>query len=387
MKEIGLDDVFADLVDDEEELLAFLAVMQALVPAWELQLHTRGGAVLPPGAPLRPKAAAAELFAAASQGPGPVPVAGPGQPLYAMAVPRLDLVLVLRPAGGGDPATDPALANLLPNAIELALLRKDKEDLQLENQQILRQIDVLKRQHHQLIEDNYRQYCLLQEREKEYARKLENEIARQTAELRAANARLEEASRLKSEFLANMSHELRTPLNAIIGFSELLAETELAGEQAEFAATIRSAANSLLALINDILDLAKIEAGKVELEKLPFAVPEVVAMTGNLFRIPARGKGVDLVVSCDERLAAPVLGDSNRLKQVLINLLGNALKFTEKGRIELRAEQAGGGEGEAAVRFAVQDSGIGIPPERQQAVFEKFTQADGSTTRKYGGTG
>jgi CheY-like chemotaxis protein len=227
----------------------------------------------------------------------------------------------------------------------------------------------------------------MQEKEKNYAKNLESEIAKQTAEIRKTNQELVEASRLKSEFLANMSHELRTPMNAIIGFSELLADTELSPVQTEYALTIKQSGSGLLSLINDILDFSKIEADKLDIEQYPFKLSEVLTNICAMFDAKAAEKGINLHFYLDEQLRGEFVGDGNRLKQVLVNLTGNALKFTENGEVEVRAD-LGGREGDkAVVHYLVRDTGLGIAKERQTAVFEKFVQEDGTTTRKFGGTG
>ncbi|MFA7346692.1 MAG: ATP-binding protein [Desulfurivibrionaceae bacterium] len=391
MTEPTFDTIFDDLVDANAELQSFLATLDALLPEASMLLVSEAGTLLEGARPLtvalpvRDKlvheARAVDGFVTGK--------ADNGVRCHAIHLAKLAAVLIIfcPAAQSDDRESEAAIVSLLRNTLELALYRQEREMLVADHEQSVRQINILQQQHGKLIEDNYRQYRLNQDREKEYARKLESEIAKQTAELREANARLEEISRLKSDFLANMSHELRTPMNAIIGFSELLAETPLAEEQRDYARTITQSATSLLTLINDILDLAKIEAGKLELEHLPFELSEVIDNVVAMFKIPAREKGV--VVSCkiDNRIPKRIMGDSNRLRQVLVNLAGNAMKFTEKGGVDVQVAYEREAAGRIVGRFSVHDSGIGIPADRVEAIFEKFTQADGSTTRKYGGTG
>ena len=391
MTEPTFDAIFDDLIDANEELQSFLAILDALLPEASLLLVSEAGALLD-GArslalapPVRERlvheARATDGFVAGK--------ADNGARCHALYLAKLSAVLIISCAAGPEDDWRPgsAITSLLHNTLELALYRQEREMLVADHEQSVRQINILQQQHGKLIEDNYRQYRLNQDREKEYARKLESEIAKQTAELREANARLEEISRLKSDFLANMSHELRTPMNAIIGFSELLSETPLAEEQLDYTRTIAQSATSLLTLINDILDLAKIEAGKLELEQLPFDLAEVIGNVAAMFKIPAREKGVVVACKIDGRIPKRIMGDSNRLRQVLINLTGNAMKFTEQGGIDIQVAYEREAAGQIVSRFSVHDSGIGIPADRVEAIFEKFTQADGSTTRKYGGTG
>lgn len=197
-------------------------------------------------------------------------------------------------------------------------------------------------------------------------------------------------NRAKSEFLANMSHEIRTPMNGVVGMLQLLKDTSLSAEQYEFVEAIESSANSLVLLINDILDLSKIEAGKLELAPAPFNLCQFVREVEGLFSGAAALRDLTLIVEYPKSGPLWILADSFRLRQVVVNLVGNALKFTERGgRVYLLVEQLERSPGDQSthLRFVVKDTGIGIPTERQSRIFEAFSQADRATARKYGGTG
>lgn len=205
-------------------------------------------------------------------------------------------------------------------------------------------------------------------------------------ELAIALEEAEKADKAKSEFLANMSHEIRTPMNSVIGFSDILAEEDLTDEQKKYVELIRQSGKSLMQIINDILDFSKIEAGKIEIEKVEFDFTQILCEVDSMLGMEARKKGLKFEIH-SEQLPALIYTDPIRLQQCLINLINNAIKFTEKGHVYVKVSLEYESNSKPYIRFDVEDTGIGIKPEKHQLIFESFSQADASTSRKYGGTG
>jgi signal transduction histidine kinase len=244
-------------------------------------------------------------------------------------------------------------------------------DLYKKKQELL----VQKREMEQLIQDITNQ------------RRIENELIEGKSKAEKATQKAEESVKLKNAFLANMSHEIRTPVNSIIGFSDLLFKKKLGEEEQEFVKIIKSAGENLLTIIDDLLDMSKIEAGMMTFEENHFSVKEAFKSLHILLMAKAKEKNLELVFSCDTDVPDVFLGDRRRLTQIIINLTRNAIKFTEKGRVEVRAKVKESNNAKVLIEFSVTDTGIGISQNKIEPIFERFWQGDSNTTREYGGTG
>jgi signal transduction histidine kinase len=258
----------------------------------------------------------------------------------------------------------------------------DAQDLSLAIRTGRRILDAAVKQH-ELTQELHNKNLILESLYEE----LDLKVKERTAALEESRSKAESASRLKSEFLANMSHEIRTPLNGILSYAELLLESELSDEQRGDVKVIKSSAHTLKQIINDILDLSKVEAGRIFISPSPFNLDSLLSETVDVVQLLAEEKNIELVVHCEPNVPKELIGDRMRIQQVLTNLIGNAIKFClDQGGVIVWVTGEHVGEG-FTLEVSISDSGIGIPEERQKAIFEAFEQADGSTTRRYGGTG
>lgn len=380
--------IFDTVTTYQNEILELLQLLMSNAPLCCCSCMDNHGVLHSTGTGHHPRQSTIQhlLPQKAQQDDGEFPVMGQDGGWSAIALKPLKATLFFASAG-----TDSTCLALIQLCCKLFASRQEtkaaQKKLSIQKKQFNRKFSVLETKYQATLEDNEKSYRIIQEQQNNYSNTLQAEIKLQTRALRNAKVAAEAASVAKSQFLASMSHEIRTPMNGVIGFTEMLLSSKLDEEQRDSAETIKRSGEALLGLINDILDFSKVEAGQMSLEYIDFD-PEITAHdVCDLIRPRVTGKPIEVLCRIDDRLPANISGDPGRFRQVLINLLGNSAKFTEKGELELAITVEEDDDSNIKLHCLIRDTGIGIDPAKFESIFEAFKQEDGTTTRKYGGTG